>query len=642
MKLISELTFLARLKCIALACLLAPLAQAQSWPAKPVRIVVPSPPSGAIDVAARIVGGKLSEYWAQPVVIENRPGASMIIGAEAVAKSAPDGYTLLAVHDGGMVMNTLAFKSLPYHPQRDFTPLSLMTLQPLVVLVNAGLGIRSVKELIAHARANPGKLNQGSGGMATALALELFNALAGTDIVVVPYKGIAQGLNSVMSGETQVSFIGTGSAAGALKSACSPSHHRVARRAFPMCPRWPRPAFPVMKTAAGWDFSAPPACPPKCARASAPTLGARSPTRRCARACKSITLTRWEPTARNWRARLPPTSKNGRAWCANAISSFRNRKREMPEISDEVRAVLDRAKKENAIQSNTGFTPAQMRANRAKRPAWLELEKREMQKIEDRSIAGRGGPLAIRIYTPKGANEGERPVCLFFHCGGFMFGNLDSDDSQCRWFADGSGCIMVSVDYRLAPENKFPAAYEDAITAWDWVVAHAREIGGDGKRFGVSGASAGGNLTAGVCRHARDSGGPVPGHQLIHVGAFNVYPLVPSNRARGEGGSDASYAGMVRDAYRSSEADRDDVRYSPLIATDYKNFPSATLILSECDGFVDEGLLYAEKLRGAGVAVEVHVAKGQIHHVFPWAGAFSMGPGLLNQGAAALKKALKV
>ena len=191
---------------------------AQSWPAKPVRIVVPSPPSGAIDVAARLVAGKLPDYWGQAVIIENRPGASMIIGAEAVAKSAPDGYTLLAVHDGGMVMNTLAFKSLPYHPQRDFTPLSLMTTQPLVVLVNAGLGIRSIKELIAHARVNPGKLNQGSGGMATALALELFNALAGTSIVVVPYKGIAQGLNSVMSGETQVSFIGVGSAAGALKS----------------------------------------------------------------------------------------------------------------------------------------------------------------------------------------------------------------------------------------------------------------------------------------------------------------------------------------------------------------------------------------------------------------------------------------
>ncbi|MFM9967437.1 MAG: Bug family tripartite tricarboxylate transporter substrate binding protein [Burkholderiales bacterium] len=197
----------------------APVATlAQSWPAKPVRIVVPSPPAGAIDVAARVLAAKLPEYWGQAVIVDNRPGASMIIGSEAVMKAAPDGYTLLAVHDGGMVMNTLSFKSLPYNPQRDFTPLSQLTSQPLVLLVNAALGIRTVKELIAHARAYPGKLNQGSGGMATGLALELFNAMANTQIVLVPYKGTAQGLNSVIAGETQVSFIGVGSAAGVLKS----------------------------------------------------------------------------------------------------------------------------------------------------------------------------------------------------------------------------------------------------------------------------------------------------------------------------------------------------------------------------------------------------------------------------------------
>ena len=150
----------------------------------------------------------------------------------------------------------------------------------------------------------------------------------------------------------------------------------------------------------------------------------------------------------------------------------------MPVVSDEVRAVLARAKAEAAIQSNSGMSPAQMRAARAKRPAWLGLEKREMQSVEDRHIAGRGGPLALRIYTPMGAVRGERPVCLFFHCGGFMFGNLDSDDAQCRRIADVSGCIMVSVDYRLAPESKFPAAYEDALSAWDWIVAHAGDIGG--------------------------------------------------------------------------------------------------------------------------------------------------------------------
>jgi acetyl esterase len=313
----------------------------------------------------------------------------------------------------------------------------------------------------------------------------------------------------------------------------------------------------------------------------------------------------------------------------------------MPEISPEVRAVLDRAKKEGAIQTDSGLSPAEMRARRAQRPAWLELEKREMARVEDRVIPGPGGPLTLRLYTPRSGGDGERPVSLFFHCGGFMFGSLDSDDAQCRRLADIAGSIVVSVDYRLAPENKFPSAYEDAITAWQWVARNAREIGGDGRRFGVTGASAGGNLTAGVCRYARDQGGPTVTHQLIHVGAFNVFPPVPSNRERSAGGSDSSYAAMVKNAYRSSEKDLEDVRYSPLISADFRGFPPATLVLSECDAFVDEGLLYADKLKGAGVPVEVIIAKGQVHHVFPWAGAFAEGPGLLDRGATALRNAFE-
>ena len=125
----------------------------------------------------------------------------------------------------------------------------------------------------------------------------------------------------------------------------------------------------------------------------------------------------------------------------------------MPEISEEVRAVLARAKAENATQSNTGLSPAQMRELRAKRPAWIELEKRPVAKVEDRVIPGKGGPLALRIYTPHTGRDGARPVCLYFHCGGFMFGNLDVEDAQCRRIAEESACIMVSVDYRLAPEK---------------------------------------------------------------------------------------------------------------------------------------------------------------------------------------------
>ena len=188
------------------------------FPAKPVRIVVPSAPGGGIDATARVVAAKLQEYWGQSVLIENRAGASMIIGADYVAKSPADGYTLLVAHDGTMSMNPVVFKSLPYDPQKDFAPISLLTEAPLVALVHPGTGFNSIQELVSYARANPGKLNHATGGTATLLALELFNALAGTRITSVPYKGAAPALASVMAGETQLAFADIGSGAPTIKS----------------------------------------------------------------------------------------------------------------------------------------------------------------------------------------------------------------------------------------------------------------------------------------------------------------------------------------------------------------------------------------------------------------------------------------
>ena len=191
---------------------------AQAFPVKPVRIIVPSAPGGGIDASARIVAGKLQEMWGQSVLIENRAGASMIIGAEAAAKSAPDAYTWLVAHDGTMSMNPVVFPSLPYDPQRDFLPISLISAAPLVAMVHPSTGFNSVQELIAFARANPGKLNHASGGTATLLALELFNAMANTRITHVPYKGAAPAFASLMAGETQLAFGDIGSAAATLKS----------------------------------------------------------------------------------------------------------------------------------------------------------------------------------------------------------------------------------------------------------------------------------------------------------------------------------------------------------------------------------------------------------------------------------------
>jgi tripartite-type tricarboxylate transporter receptor subunit TctC len=180
-------------------------AQAQGFPERAVRIIVPTAPGGSIDTTARVVAGKLAELWGKPVVIENRAGAAMIIGTEAAAKAAPDGYTLLVAHDGTMAMNPVVYPNLGYHSQRDFEPVALLTSIPEVVLVNEGVPAKSIRELIALAKANPGKLNHASGGTATLLALELFKAMAGVDITSIPFRGGAPAVTGVMAGDTSSS-----------------------------------------------------------------------------------------------------------------------------------------------------------------------------------------------------------------------------------------------------------------------------------------------------------------------------------------------------------------------------------------------------------------------------------------------------
>jgi len=190
----------------------------QGYPERIVRVIVPTAAGGSIDTTARVVAAALAERWGKPVVIENRPGAAMIIGAEAAAKSPPDGYTLLIAHDGTMAMNPVVYPNLAYHSQRDFEPLALLTSIPEVVLVNEALPVKSIRELIAFAKANPGKLNHASGGTATLLALELFKAMAEVDITNVPFRGGAPAVTGVMSGETQVIFADLATANAGMQS----------------------------------------------------------------------------------------------------------------------------------------------------------------------------------------------------------------------------------------------------------------------------------------------------------------------------------------------------------------------------------------------------------------------------------------
>ena len=194
-------------------CLMQP-AFAETYPSRLVRVIVPSSPGGAIDVTARIISARLSELWGQPVVIDNRPGATMIIGATAASKATPDGYTLLVAHDGTMAMNPVVFQNVPYD-SRSFEPISLISSIPLLMMVHKSVPAKSVKELIDLARNKPGQINHATGGTGTLLALELFKTLASVDIVSVPFRGTAPALTSTMAGDTQFIMADlTGSVAG--------------------------------------------------------------------------------------------------------------------------------------------------------------------------------------------------------------------------------------------------------------------------------------------------------------------------------------------------------------------------------------------------------------------------------------------
>ena len=206
---------LSVLRCLFLATALAAAhASAQSetarYPTRPVKIVVPLTAGGPTDILARIIGQSLSERLGQPVVIDNRPGAGGNIGAEAVAKSPPDGYTLFMGTSGPMSINAALYGNLGFDPQRDLVPVVGIAAAPFVVSVNSRLPASSLKELLAYARKNPGKLNYGAvSGSASHLATALFMSVAGVDMTFIPYKGAAPATTDLISGQIDVSFLST-------------------------------------------------------------------------------------------------------------------------------------------------------------------------------------------------------------------------------------------------------------------------------------------------------------------------------------------------------------------------------------------------------------------------------------------------
>ena len=196
------------LTCLASLAISAGPAVAQTYPQKPIRLIVPFPAGGIADVFGRIIGAKLSEAWGQSVLVENRPGAGGNIGADLVAKAPADGYTLLMGSIGTQAVNVNLFRNMPYDPVKDFTPVALVLEAESLLAVHPSVGASTPAELIAIARAQPGKLSYGSAGVGTAshLAGELFNSMARVNIAHIPYKGNVPAITDLLAGQTQMVF----------------------------------------------------------------------------------------------------------------------------------------------------------------------------------------------------------------------------------------------------------------------------------------------------------------------------------------------------------------------------------------------------------------------------------------------------
>lgn len=262
-------------------------------------------------------------------------------------------------------------------------------------------------------------------------------------------------------------------------------------------------------------------------------------------------------------------------------------------------------------------------------------------KVEMRELDGPAGKIPVRIYTPEGAMP--KPGLLYFHGGGFVVCDLDSHDATCRELANGADCVVVSVDYRLAPEAKFPAAPEDCYAATCWVAREASALGIDANRIAVAGDSAGGNLAAVVALLCRDQGGPALVHQLL------IYPVTDHRfDTRSYRDNATGYflsAQMMRwfwHHYLESEKAGDNPLASPLRAADLRGLPSTTLLTAEYDPLRDEGHAYAQRLKKAGIPTSYTLYPGVFHGFFGMTAQIPRARQAVDESCAALRKAFQV
>ena len=262
----------------------------------------------------------------------------------------------------------------------------------------------------------------------------------------------------------------------------------------------------------------------------------------------------------------------------------------------------------------------------------------DVASIEDRSATGPNGDVPVRIY--RASTESPLPVLVFMHGGGWVVGSIAFHDRICRSLTNLLGAAVVSVEYRLAPEHRYPAAAEDSYAALVWVHEHARELGIDPDRIALGGDSAGGNLTAVVSLMARDRGGPPLVYQVMHCPVTDHSFETESYRANAEGYM-LSRPGMqwFWDHYVPDVADRDEPYASPLRATDLGGLPPALVQVAQFDPLHDEGVAYAERLRDAGVEVTLTDYSGMIHDLWMFGALFSQARAALEETASHVRAA---
>jgi acetyl esterase len=287
----------------------------------------------------------------------------------------------------------------------------------------------------------------------------------------------------------------------------------------------------------------------------------------------------------------------------------------MPNLHPQIEKVLEAMAKLD-LKPIEAMTPAEARVQMEQMAASRKAEPLPTARIENRTIPGPAGEIPVRIYWPNAA--GIQPAIVYYHGGGHVIGSLDSHDLVARNLCGGAEAVVVSVDYRMGPEHRFPAAVDDSVAALDWVAANAASLGADSDRLGVHGDSAGANLAAVVALIARDWGSPSLRLQsLVYpVADFRMGSESYKKYATGCGVLTADAMKWFRGHYLRTIDDAKDWRASPLLVKSLKGVAPAIIIAAECDVLHDEGLAYAERLKAAGVAVEYRKYAGMIHAFF--------------------------